>query len=446
MTDAWQLNSLDNVATLATAGAAGEVLRLRGAGEGRSVVLAEAVDAGHKCALTTIAAEADVVKYGAAIGRARKAIGKGERVHSHNLVSRYDPTPKVKAGPAAHIAPDILRMLVQAALEHAGAAPEAAADFAAHCVDAELSGVSTHGLRRLPGYLARLRAGGVDGCATPVIEGDGAVLQVDGQNGIGHHVARLASDAAVARARELGAAVALVRGSNHFGYAGWYAARIAAHGMVGMAVSNGQVLVGPPGAKAPIFSNDPVALAAPGGFEFDMATSITSRANIAASAELGEIIAEGLALDSQGRPTTNAAAALEGILLPLGGAKGFGLIAALEVLAGLLPGGAYADLVASKEADPAQGEGTSHFLMAIDLAACCGASAFEARMRDLAGRLAGLEMAEGQPAARLPGVRRAASRARGLVEGIALDALRLAELQQIASDIGGSLELKEPSA
>jgi LDH2 family malate/lactate/ureidoglycolate dehydrogenase len=250
----------------------------------------------------------------------------------------------------------------------------------------------------------------------------------------------------VARARELGAAVALVRASNHFGYAGWYAARIAAQGMVGMAVSNGQVLVGPPGAKAPIFSNDPVALAAPGGFEFDMATSVTSRATIAAAAERGEPIAEGLALDRQGLPTTDAAAALAGILLPLGGAKGFGLIAALEVLAGLLPGGAYADLVASKEADPAAGEGTSHFLLAIDLAACGGAGPFEARMRDLADRLARLEMAEGQPPARLPGARRAAARARGLAEGIALDPLRLAEVQQIARDLGRALDLKEPPA
>jgi LDH2 family malate/lactate/ureidoglycolate dehydrogenase len=116
-------------------------------------------------------------------------------------------------------------------------------------------------------------------------------------------------------------------------------------------------------------------------FEFDMATSVSSRANLVAAAKSGETIPAGWALDGEGNPTRDAAAALEGILLPFGGVKGFGFIAAIEMLTGVLSGGAYADTVASKEAEPALPEGTAHFMLAIDLESALGREAFQDRLQ-----------------------------------------------------------------
>ena len=455
--DGFVLNTSDNVVTLGSDAQAGQAILLRGAKtatgktDSLEVTVSQDIAAGHKVALSTIDAGAPVLKYGLPIGFARNRINAGEHVHTHNLASRFAPDHRavdMRSSPvASRIDAKSLYDLVVAAMQDAGAGPEAAEDFAVHCVSAELSGVTTHGIRRIRNYLDRLRQGGVDGMARPVVRGDAAIVMVDGRNGVGHHVARVAADAAVARARQLGAAVALVRNSNHLGYAGFYTTHMAEQGMVGIAVSNGQVLVGPPGACQPIFSNNPIAVSAPMGdgrfLEFDMATSVTSRANIARAAEAGQPIDAGMALDISGSPTTNAAEALAGILLPLGGSKGFGLIAALEVLAGILPGGAYADQVASKEASPGQGEGTSHFLLAIDPEACGGMACFEARLADLASRVETLKMRADAPPPHLPGARRASLRIRNTRAGIPLDALAVSELRFVAQAHGRPLNLIE---
>ena len=300
----------------------------------------------------------------------------------------------------------------------------AARAMAAHIVEAHLRGVDTHGLRRLRPYLARVTVGGVDPHAEPVLDAHGAILRIDGRNGVGHHVATFAADAAVAQARESGLSVALVRNSNHFGFAGYYASRIAAAAMVGVVTSNGQVMVGPDGALRPIVSNDPLAISAPYGggnmFELDMALSVTSRQNIVRAAKTGDTIAPGVALDRHGLETTDAEAALQGLLLAFGGARGFALLSAIEMLTGVLTGGAYADLVASKEAAPDQPESTAHFMLAIDLEHAVGARIFEERLADFVARLNELPVREGASRARAPGARRWRLRAERLADGIPL--------------------------
>lgn len=443
------LDPADNVATLPWGGRAGQKLRVAGiALKGEDVLLSEDIPPGHKCALAPIAAGDQLTKYGSPIGRATDPIGPGEHVHVHNMRSGFSQDNHRTGDedvPAARIGVSDLERTATAILCAAGAASEAARDAARHIACAEASGVGTHGLRRLAPMVQRLRGGGIDGTAKPELSRSGAVISVDGRNGLGHHVARFAADAAIEAALDLGAGVALVRNSNHFGYAGYYAVHMAEQGMVGLVVSNGQVLVGPPGARRAIFSNDPVAVAAPMAegsvFEFDMATSVTSRARIAQAAEFGRSIDPGLALDADGQPTTDAVAALKGLLLPMGGTKGFGFIAALEVLTGVLPGGAYADLVTSKEAATDRPEGTSHFLMAISAEAAGGLETFRARISDLADRLAALPMAEGTPPPRLPGARRAALRAKAAREGVSLSASEWSTLRRLAAEAGAPLDL-----
>ncbi len=443
-----QLSPADNVATLLWPAEASSTLLIRDMSSGESretnIAIASDIPAGHKVSLCDIAPGENVLKYGFPIGRADAAIATGEHVHIHNLKSTTAaPSPLVKPDKPHRVAADQLSEFVVRCLRATDAVEAAAEAMADHLVEAHLRGVETHGLRRLKPYIDRIRAGSV-AAAEPKIDRSGALVRIDGCNAIGHHVAAVAADAVAEIASETGAAVALVRNSNHFGFAGYYATRIAAHGMLALVTSNGQVFLGPDGARRAIFSNDPIAVAAPlsdgSFFEFDMATSVTSRANVVLAAQRGETLPLGLALDRDGNPTTDAAAALEGVLLAFGGAKGFGFVTAIELLSGILTGGAYADLVASKETNPNAPEGTGHFMLAVDLERAIGVANFTDRLDDLIDRLEALPMKPGMEAPRYPGKRRWALRADRLKTMIPLSAAEYDGLHALAADLDLSFD------
>ncbi|MDX1605191.1 MAG: Ldh family oxidoreductase [Candidatus Competibacterales bacterium] len=442
-----RLAATDNVATLLSPARAGTAVSVRETGSGDRLPdpVTATIDlaAGHKIALGAIPAGAAIVKYGLPIGRATADIAAGAHVHVHNTRSAMSPAALRTPGavPRPHRVPvAAFRRVVQDCLEASAVPAAAARDMTDALTEAHLRGVETHGVRRLAPYLDRIRAGGVDPLAEPRIETQGPLLRVDGRAGIGHHVAGVAADHTAHAATESGLAAALVRNSSHFGFAGYYATRIAAWGMVALVVSNGQVLVGPEGARAALFSNNPFAIAAPlpdgTFFEFDMATSVTSRARLVQASERGDPIPEGLALDAAGHPTTDAAEAAAGILLPLAGAKGLPLIAALELLAGVLGGGPYADQVASKEDDPAAPEGTGHFLLAIDLDSALGSRAFAERLADLVHRIETLPMRPGAEPPRYPGARRWRLRAERMANGIPLTSAETDQIKTLSRRLG----------
>lgn len=332
----------------------------------------------------------------------------------------------------------------RAILQAAGASPQAADAVAAAVVEAHLRGVETHGLRRLRPYVNRIRSGGVDASAQPLITIQGGIVHVDGRNGIGHYVATAAAHAAADVAHQHGIAIALVRNSNHFGFGGHYATIIARQRQVGIVTSNGQVCVAPEGATKPLLSNDPLAIAAPTGdvdalMELDLATSTTSRANIVTAAKSGELLPPGVAQDQNGIPTRDAKAALEGSLLAFGGAKGFALLFAIEAITGILSGGAYADLVSSKEAAPDAPEGTAHAMIAIDLEKTIGVNSFQCRIDDLIARLAGLPLNSEVAPVRYPGQRRWQLRGERIRNGIPLAPGELQDLEELAGELGIAL-------
>jgi len=432
----------DDVATVFADVAAGRTIALQfsvSAKEAGEVTAAQKIPAGHKVARSSKVSGDLICKYGLPIGRATGSIHAGDHVHTHNLASLVSEKPHVPAQ-AVIWPPGRVRTVVRALAEAAGAAPGVAENFAEALWEAHLRGVETHGIRRLKPYLNRMRRGSVDAAADPVIVENGVVLMVDGRNGVGHHVAAVAADAASAMAKMKGVGLAVIRNSNHFGFAGHYAVRIARTGQVGMVLSNGQVCVAPMGGKRPVFSNNPIALAAPAGngrfFELDMATSVTSRANIVRAAETGTSISAATALDAEGRETRNPREALAGSLLPFGGDKGFALLYALEVLTGVLPGGAFADQVSSKERYPDLPEGLSQFLLAIDPAHAGGSEIFETRMQELIRAVQSVPVQDGCRPPRFPGERRWELRCRRLKEGIPLSGADDRELSELARVYG----------
>jgi LDH2 family malate/lactate/ureidoglycolate dehydrogenase len=420
-------------ATVAVVGASGETVH--------EIRARQPIPFGHKLAIRDIAEGRPVNRYGFPIGIATAAIVPGEHVHSHNMRSALSPAPKHDAKSAERRPAQWVHDLARDCLQAADATADAAEAMADALTEAHLRGVETHGLRRLRPYVARIRSGGVDGKARPQIDARQSLLMVDGRNGIGHHVATVAARAAADAARASGIAIALVRNSNHLGFAGYYATLIAAQGQLGIVTSNGQVCVAPAGATQPLLSNNPFAIAAPlsqpdAFLELDLATSVTSRANIVEAARAGAALPSGLAQDAAGNPTRDPARALAGSLLAFGGAKGFGLLMALEALTGVLAGGAFADQVSSKEASPDAPEGTAHTIIAIDLAMALGKDAYVQRLEELVRRLAALPVNPAAEPARYPGERRWALRRERLRDGVPLSQTELADAMSLAKELG----------
>ena len=211
-------------------------------------------------------------------------------------------------------------------------------------VEAELRGVASHGLLRLPRVVDRI----ANGVADPVTKGkhswtNAAFLSVDGEKGLGPVVAVSALEKISERARDHGIAVAAISNSNHLGMLAFYAERIAASGQTLIAFSTSEALVHPWGGRKALVGTNPVAIGVPtetGPFVVDTATSIVSMGEIHDRAQRGIAIPADWALDEAGNPTTDPVAAINGSLAPFGAAKGYALGLAFELLVSNLAGSA----------------------------------------------------------------------------------------------------------
>ena len=434
----------DDVAAVLEAVSADDVVAVTLGASGKTVSELRArqeVPFGHKIAVRDIVKDKPVGRYGFPIGMATSDIKQGEHVHSHNMRSMLSPASRQQSTRPTVRPARWVHDLVRSSLQAVGTSSDSANAMADAITEAHLRGVETHGLRRLRPYIVRIRSGGVDGSSQPRLTVKNALILVDGRNGIGHHVATRAAKAVSDAARQFGIAIALVRSSNHFGFAGYYATLIAASKQLGIVTSNGQVCVAPAGANKPLLSNNPLAIAAPlrspdRFLELDLATSITSRANIVEAAGSGALLPPGWAQDADGNPTRSPGAALEGSLQAFGGSKGFALLVALEALTGVLCGGAFADQVSSKEAAPDAPEGTAHTMIAIDLEAALGADSYSDRLEELVERLLALPRNAAADAIRYPGERRWKIRSERLRDGIPLSDDELTDAVRLAKELG----------
>ncbi len=253
-------------------------------------------------------------------------------------------------------------------------------------VCAELRGISSHGIARLPAYVKRISMGLIN--ARPEIKYFSkydTVVVMDGDNGLGQVIASRAMEKAIDIAGQAGVGLVGVRKSNHFGVAAYYAMQALPHDMIGIVLTNSSPAMAPFGGKKPLLGTNPMALAIPGQGDksvvVDMASSITARGKIRLCADQGVELPGGWALDEGGNPTTDPAKALLGSILPMGGAKGYALAVLIDLMAGMLTGGGYGNAV--KQLSDYNGPvNAGHLLMAIKIEAFMEAETFKQRVSD----------------------------------------------------------------
>lgn len=324
--------------------------------------------------------------------------------------------------------PEALRALVARALERSNTAPQNAASVAAALVAAEIDGQKGHGLSRVASYAAQARSGKVDGHAVPRLSRPrpGAIL-VDAADGFAFPALDVAIEALAETAPKQAIAVAAIRHSHHFGMAGRVVERLAENGLVAIVMGNSPKAIAPWGGTAALFGTNPIAFACPrragAPLVIDLSLSKVARGRIMVAAQKGEAIPEGWALDRDGRPTTDAKAALDGAMLPMGDAKGAALALMVEILSAALTASHLGFEASSFFTADGPAPRVGQLILAIDPGALAGEAFIERLETLLAAMLA-------QPGVRLPGTKRLDNRKKAT--SIAVDANLLAEIEALA--------------
>lgn len=324
-----------------------------------------------------------------------------------------------------------LRHWSQTVLAACGVPATDAAVAAEVLIRTNLRGIDTHGISRLPAYVAMLRAGEMnvrpdirttDQAGTLVMEADRALGQIAGMRAVRAGVEAAATRAVVSLS---------LRRTGHLGALGTLTVAAAERGMIAILMQNGPPIMGVPGASEPSMGNNPIAFSAPtaGGppLVFDMATSAVAFGRIIDAARNKEPIPPGWALDETGAPTTDAAAALRGMLVPTGAFKGLGLSMLVEFLAGSLSGVHLDRLAPGRTLPPMFGA----FLLVINPALLIGQDAFAAHRDAWIGRYK-----RSGPGMRYPGEHAAEVEAERTRTGIPLPASVIAQLTELGASVG----------
>lgn len=281
--------------------------------------------------------------------------------------------------------PDELRRYGSAILSAAGLPESDANVVAASLVDANLRGIDSHGVARIPIYVERLRLGIVK--PRPeirVVSESGGTLIVDGGNGMGAVVTSRAMEIALSRLENQRSVSVAIRNNNHYASGAYYTVPAVARGAATFLYSNAPATMSPWGGSRRYLGTNPYTFAIPAGrygsLVLDMATSVVARGKIILAAQRGESIPEGWAVDAEGRPTTDPHAALAGSVMPFGGPKGYGIATMVEVMAGVLTGANIGADVGDLYENLQHPQNVGTFLQVLDISAFLPYEQFVARM------------------------------------------------------------------
>lgn len=308
-------------------------------------------------------------------------------------------------------------------------------------VEADLRGVHSHGVHRLPRYVRELSEGitNPEPTITTLDEGP-AFARVDGDGGLGQLVGRYSMAVAIDKARSAGSATITACRSRHFGAAGTYAAMALEASFIGLAMTVASPRLAPTGGRQPLFGNNPISMAVPGSPDFpliiDAAMGSTAAGKLELAAANGETIPEGLARSLDGEVTTDPTVALKGSIVPIGDHKGYGLTLLIEILAGLLGGAPYFGVEREQVPEHMRERGIGHFFMAIDPARFMAPADFEEAVADMVRRTKASPHLAGVDEILLPGELEERRHRARLSDGIPLAASTLETLSKITRQHG----------
>lgn len=324
------------------------------------------------------------------------------------------------------LALDALKDLARRVLVASRTSPANARVVADALVAADADGIASHGVARLPAYADQARAGKVDGFAEPhLVETAPAVVRVDARSGFAFPAIALGLERAAELVARTGVVAVGVANSHHFGVAGHPVEGMAAKGYVALAFGNSPAGIAPWGGAKAVFGTNPVAFACPRRegppVVVDLSLSKVARGRIKLAADKGEPIPAGWAVDAEGRPTTDARAAMGGSMLPIGDAKGAALVLMVELLAAALTGSNFGYEASSFFDAEGPPPNVGQFFLVLDPGRLAG-ERFLSRVEDLVAAIAA------QPGTRIPGARRHAMRDRARREGIEIPTALHADL------------------
>ncbi len=338
-----------------------------------------------------------------------------------------------------------LEALVAAILGSAGMDAPDAQVVASSLVVSDLRGVHSHGTMRVPEYVDKLTTGGVDPRGRPhVARDEGACLVVDGGNSMGQVGLQFAMAQAITRAKVVGIGACAVRGSNHAGAMAAYAMQALPHDMIGLATTNALPTMPPFGGTSRLLGINPLAIAIPAGkarpVVHDASFSHVAHGKVRVYAQRGARLPEGWATDRDGNPTTDAVAAIDGLLLPIGGYKGVALAMAMGVLSSLLSGAAYGTELGSI-ANGARPGADGHFVMAMRIGAFEEVARFKSRVDGLVEEMHRAPRAKGVDRILAPGELEFEAEEAGRRQGVILDRDTRTNLASVAALLGVPLDL-----
>jgi len=307
---------------------------------------------------------------------------------------------------------------------------------------ADLRGSDGHGIFRLPQYVRRIRAGGMN--VKPniyVAQETEAMALVDGDNGMGHLVMRFAAQIAIDKAERAGISWVGVRQSNHAGPAALYAMMPLERDMIGIYLAVGSANHMPPwGGVELLLSTNPIAFAIPAFEEppivLDIATSVAAYGKVKTKAQRGEPMPEGWMIDAFGRPLTNPKRAEEGFLLPIGDYKGYGLALVFGLLAGTLNGAALGRDVIDFNKDDTTPTNTGQVIVALDVARFSPVEAFKRNVDEVIRQMRNSKRMHGVERIRVPGEQSHTTWLERSAAGVPMNDTLFKDLQHLAADLG----------
>lgn len=308
-------------------------------------------------------------------------------------------------------------------------------------VAADLRGIKSHGLARLPIYIKRLQEGLINKKPNiKAIKENKGVALLDGDNGLGQVASSIAMRKCIDLSKEYGFSMVGLKNSNHFGIAAYYSMMASENDLIGFVATNTSPLMAPFGGCEAMLGTNPFTVSIPAGNEadivLDMATSLVPRGKIEVSKRNGQKIPTNWAIDSEGNPTDDPVEALKGTLLPVGGPKGYGMAVVIDILAGLMTGATYLDQVGSLFGDHDRNQNLGMVMVTLDVSNFMEIEEFKEKIDEYIYSIRGSKKVPGNDRIYLPGEIEYNNTMTNKKNGIKLENALVEEIRELSNSFG----------